>query len=73
MGIKFQSGCQALLHVGKGAHPILRLGSMALSGGIFGEKNVARPKGLDRSVADTYLDRAGEGDTPLPAGSSVPA
>jgi hypothetical protein len=46
---------------------------MALSGDVFGEKNVARPKGSDSSIANTDLDRAGEGDTPLAAGSSVPS
>jgi len=64
---------QTLVQMDKQTHPVFRLGSMALSGDVFGEKNVARPKGSDSSIANTDLDRAGEGDTPLAAGSSVPS
>jgi hypothetical protein len=46
---------------------------MALTGDIFSEKDVAGFKSLDRSIADTDLDRAGQGDTPLAARGGVPS
>jgi len=46
---------------------------MAFPGDVFGEKHIAGSKGLDRSIADTDLNGAGQGDAPLPARSGVPS
>jgi len=63
----------SLLQVDEGAHPVFWIGGMAFPGNVFGEKHIAGAKGLNRSIADTNLNRAGQGDAPLPPRGGVPS
>lgn len=56
----------------KCAHPIHRQRRMALSGDVFGEKNIARSENFLGAVTDADLARTGERDTPLAARRVVP-
>src|SRR5687767_533085 len=53
------------------SHPIVRRGGVALAGGVFGEKNVARMERHAATVPDTDLDAARQGDHPAPVGRAV--
>jgi hypothetical protein len=44
---------------------------VALAGGVFGEKYIARMEGHAAAIADCYIDTAGERDHPTPVGRAV--
>jgi hypothetical protein len=71
--LNLKAYAKALVQMDEGAHPVSRLGGMAFAGEIFGEKHVTRSKDLDRAVANTNLNGAGQCDAPLPAWSGVPS
>lgn len=55
----------ALLEMNKSPDPIFGNGRMTLTCGVFGQKNIARTKRLDRSVPDSDIDGTRQGDHPL--------
>jgi hypothetical protein len=71
-GYFFQSGALSrLLEIYIRAQPIMRRGCMALAGGVFGQKDIARMKSNAGAVADADIDAAGQRNHPTAVRGSM--
>src|SRR5688500_9652712 len=64
--------CESKLNVHERSYPVRRFRRVALTGHVFGEKNVARSESLLRAVAQADFNAARESNAPLAARRGMP-